>query len=165
MDFVCSTSQLSNQGLPCPQEELMPHLFVGARRLVWNQRRAKPVSRSAWFGFAPSFCWVRLLFSLLCSLCWVFCVSWATADGPQWPWRYCQWGCRAPVRVISLIIISLIRFQGLDLKKKSPTNDQRLCALSSDSHGKLRFRQGLDRKSGNHILSYLITANFLTKNL
>ena len=55
------------------------------------------------------------------------------------------------IRVISLIIISLIRFQGLDLKKKSPINNQRLCALSSDSHGKLRFRQGLDRKSGNLI--------------
>ena len=55
------------------------------------------------------------------------------------------------VRVISLIIISLIRFQGLDLKKKSPINDQKLCVLSSDSHGKLRFRQGLDRKSGNLI--------------
>ena len=53
------------------------------------------------------------------------------------------------LRPISLIIISLIRFQGLDLNKKSPISDQRLCALSSDSHGKLRFRQGLDRKSGN----------------
>ena len=55
------------------------------------------------------------------------------------------------LRPISLIRISLIRFQGLDLKKKSPINDQKLCALSSDSHGKLRFRQGLDRKSGNLI--------------
>ena len=57
----------------------------------------------------------------------------------------------AAVRPISLIRISLIRFQGLDLKKKSPINDQKLCVLSSDSHGKLRFCQGLDRKSGNVI--------------
>ena len=55
------------------------------------------------------------------------------------------------VRVISLIRISLIIFQGLDLKKKSPINDQKLCVLSSYSHGKLRFRHGLYRKSGNLI--------------
>ena len=66
--------------------------------------------------------------------------------------RKCCHVCHiSALRVISLIRLSLIRFQGLDLKKKSPTNDQRLCALSSDSHGKLRFRQGLDRKSGNLI--------------
>ena len=71
------------------------------------------------------------------------------------------------VRPISLIRISLIRFQGLDLKKKSPINDQRLCALSSDSHGKLRFRQGLDRKSGNLIKEIgripTLTYNYATK--
>ena len=34
-------------------------------------------------------------FSLLSR--WVVCVCWATADGPQWPWRHYGWGCIAPV--------------------------------------------------------------------